>query len=335
MLAASRLQVLYSNFSQIFNEVMLPKYSSSEREEMVQLLEEQTLSNHLHFLSEHHTMDLSGFQVEDMTELVWEVVQQSGGRSFACQELFLGIFDRATKIHEQRNVKADLLDSHHNNAFNTPTETKVNERDLCLTRKIENLVEENEMLKSEIEEKAKTIMETEEHLKNLQYQVRRYSEAFDRLENEKLELKGSIDDLRMSNDALVEDFAEKEKLLEERIENLESEIQAKQDECSELAREHVATLADVNTLSCEIGERDLVISSLTSKLEETVQVLEEKEEEDFARTSRFPASPWRDSPDCSFDNRSGICLGEELEKVCGLTTKSCIQMARSFFSFKG
>ena len=324
MLAASRLQVLYSNFSQIFNEVMLPKYSSSEREEMVQLLEEQTLSNHLHFLSEHHTMDLSGFQVEDMTELVWEVVQQSGGRSFACQELFLGIFDRATKIHEQRNVKADLLDSHHNNAFNTTTETKVNERDLCLTRKIENLVEENEMLKSEIEEKAKTIMETEEHLKNLQYQVRRYSEAFDRLENEKLELKGSIDDLRMSNDALVEDFAEKEKLLEERIENLESEILAKQDECSELAKEHVATLADVNTLSCEIGERDLVISSLTSKLEETVQVLEEKEEEDFARTSRFPASPWRDSPDCSFDNRSGICLGEELEKVCGLTTKSCI-----------
>ena len=322
MLAASRLQVLYSNFSQIFNEVMLPKYSSSEREEMVQLLEEQTLSNHLHFLSEHHTMDLSGFQVDDMTELVWEVVQQSGGRSFACQELFLGIFDRATKIHEQRNVKADLLDS-HNDAFNTTTETKVNERDLCLTRKIENLVEENEMLKGEIEEKAKTIMETEEHLKNLQNQVRRYSEAFDRLENEKLELKGSIDDLRMSNDAQVEDFAEKEKLLEERIENLESEILAKQDECSELAKEHVATLADVNTLSCEIGERDLVISSLTSKLEETVQVLEEKEEEDFARTSRFPASPWRDSPDCSFDNRSGICLGEELEKVCGLTTKSC------------
>ena len=52
MLAQSRLQIQYGNFCQIFNEVMLPKYSLAEREEMMRLLEDQTLANHLHFLKE-------------------------------------------------------------------------------------------------------------------------------------------------------------------------------------------------------------------------------------------------------------------------------------------
>ena len=51
------------------------------------------------------------------------------------------------------------------------------------------------MLRSEIEEKAKTIAETEGHLQDLQTQVRRYSDAFSRLENEKLSLEQMLKDL--------------------------------------------------------------------------------------------------------------------------------------------
>ena len=320
MLAQSRLQVQFGNFCQIFNEVMLPKYSNLERVEMVQLLEDQTLANHLHFLKENQTLG-----AEEVTDLVWGVVQQYGGRPFACQELFLQIFDKATEIHEQRNFRDELIGSEK---LSSSKETKIStsERDLYLTRKIENLKEENEMLRSEIEEKAKTIAETEGHLQDLQTQVRRYSDAFSRLENEKLELKGSVDKLKIFHVALADEFAEKELLLQAQVEDLECELTEKKDECCELVKEHHATLADVNTLSCEIGERDLVISSLTSKLEEAAQVLEEKGEEELCRTpqrSGYPA--WRDSPDCSpvvlFKDQDGLCLEQELEQVLILNEK--------------
>ena len=322
MVAQSRLRVQFGNFCQIFNEVMLPKYSNLERVEMVQLLEDQTLANHLHFLKEHQTL-----AAEEVTDLVWGVVQQYGGRPFACQELFLQIFDKATEIHEQRHFREELIAS-EKFTCSSSKETKIStsERDLYLTRKIENLKEENEMLRSDIEEKAKTISETEAHLQDLQTQVQRYSDAFSRLENEKLELKGSVDKLKSFHVALVDDFAEKELLLQAQVEDLESELTKKKDECCELVKEHQATLADVNTLSCEIGERDLVISSLTSKLEEAVQVLEEKGEEEVCRTplrSGYPA--WRDSPDCSpvvlFKDQGGLCLEQELEQVLILNEK--------------
>ena len=318
MLAQSRVRVQFANFCQIFNEVMLPKYSNAERVEMIQLLEDQTLANQLHFLKEHD----QELGADEVTDLVWEVVQQYGARPFACQELFLKIFDRAAAIHEQRHFKEELIGS-EKFTFNSSKETKIStaERDQYLTRKIENLKEENEMLRSEIEEKAKTIAETETHLEDLKTQVRRYSDAFSRLENEKLELKGSVDQLESFHLALVDQFAEKELLLRGQVEDLEVELTEKKDECSELEKEHFATLADVNTLSCEIGERDLVISSLTSKLEEAAQVLEGKGlEEEQWRTPLRPGFPaWRESPDCSpvvlLKDQDGLCLEQELEQV--------------------
>ena len=290
---------------------------------MIQLLEDQTLANHLHFLKDHHELG-----AEEVTDLVWGVVQQYGGRPFACQELFLQIFDKATEIHEKRHIKEELIGS-EKFSCNHSKETKINtsERDVYLTRKIESLKEENEMLRSEIEEKAKTIAVTEEHLQDLQTQVRRYSDAFSRLENEKLELKGSVDKLNSFHVALVDQFAEKELFLQSQVEDLESELTEKKDECSELVKEHIATLADVNTLSCEIGERDLVISSLTSKLEEAAQVLEDKGEEELYRTPKRSGYPaWKESPDCSplvlFKDQDGLCLEQELEQVLILAEKS-------------
>merc|ERR1719481_1973366 len=87
---------------------MLPKYSKGERVEMVQLLEDQTLANQLHFLKEQDDQQLGG---EEVTDLVWGVVQEyGGGRPFACQELFLQIFDKAAAIHEQRRkFKEELI----------------------------------------------------------------------------------------------------------------------------------------------------------------------------------------------------------------------------------
>merc|ERR1719341_443206 len=285
---------------------------------MIQLLEDQTLANQLHFLKEHD----QELGAEEVTDLVWEVVQQYGARPFACQELFLKIFDRAAAIHEQRHFKEELIGS-EKFTFNSSKETKINtaERDLYLTRKIENLKEENEMLRSEIEEKAKTIAETENHIQDLKTQVRRYSDAFSRLESEKLQLKGSVEKLESSHLALTDQFAEKELLLRGQVEDLEAELTEKKDECAELAKEHFATLADVNTLSCEIGERDLVISSLTSKLEETAQVLEEKvlEEEQWRTPLRSGFPAWRESPDCSplvpLKDKNGLCLEQELEQA--------------------
>ena len=311
MLAQSRLQIQYGNFCQIFNEVMLPKYSLAEREEMMRLLEDQTLANHLHFLKEQ-----AASRTEDITDLVWRVVQHFGVRPFACQELFLEIFDKATEIHDQSRFKEELVCS-EKISFNSSKDTKTNtsERDTYLTRMLENLREENELLRSEIEEKAKTIDESASQLKNLKTQMRRYSEAFARLENEKMDLKNTIDTMKSSNIALIDSSAEKELLLRTRVEDLESELAEKKEECAELLKEHIATVADVNTLSCEIGERDLVISSLTSKLEEAALVLEEKEE--LCQTpSRSDFPPWRNSPDCSpIVLKDGICLEQELEQV--------------------
>ena len=312
MLAQSRLQIQYGNFCQIFNEVMLPKYSLAEREEMMRLLEDQTLANHLHFLKEQ-----AASRTEDITDLVWRVVQHFGVRPFACQELFLEIFDKATEIHDQSRFKEEL-DCSEKISFNSSKDTKTNtsERDTYLTRMLENLREENELLRSEIEEKAKTIDESASQLKNLKTQMRRYSEAFARLENEKVDLKNTIDTMKSSHIALIDSSAEKELLLRAQVEDLESQLTEKKEECAELLKEHIATVADVNTLSCEIGERDLVISSLTSKLEEAALVLEEKEELCHLTPSRSDFPPWRNSPDCSpIVLKDGICLEQELEQV--------------------
>ena len=312
----------FRGFCHIFAEVSKERYSDQQKIEMLELLEQQTLQQLLAWLEDRGEADL-----------VWHTVQAVGGRDFLCKELFLRIFDRANELFEARQVKEVVVEtrSTHNNSSNI-RDSSTNQccrNNESMKRKVDSLTEENVILKNEIEDKVKSLCETEDHLRNLQQRFRRLTEAFARLEGENSDLKSTVENLTEEKNIVKEKSIAKEAALKEEICSLTAMVEERGREVAELAREQEAALAELDLLAEEVAERDLVIGGITARLEEAEVRREEvqgtpragrvREEVEVStprggrRREALPATPVT----LSFVEAvvETPCLGEELEQA--------------------
>ena len=259
-------------------------------------------------------------------DTVWRVVEDQGRGLYQAKEIFLRLFDTAVEIQERERV-VDSFAVKDNNvktgyASDDESESNNNEENGHLLREIDNLKEENNLLKSEIEEKIKNIVTAETNLEDLQIKLRRLTEAFSRVESENTALQSDVVMLNCEKVKMLKKFSEKETVFEGKVETLENALADKHTEYIELSNEQSATLSSLERLGDEVEERDLVIEALTTKLEEVAGLLEQKEEERLLEQEQELLSTprgrgRRETPTSvlSFQEEQMMCLGQELEQA--------------------
>lgn len=323
----SRVKEQFADFCHIFREITSDKYSREQKEEMQELLTDQTVNANLALLEEMRTEG----RTASLGDLVWNVVEQQGGRDFACKEFFLRLFDKAMEIDEERNfsqsviVRDDSKEIINVNHTNHTDKISVNDH---LKRQYKNLEAENELLKTEVDDKMRSIIDAEKTIADLTLKLRKLTEYCSRLETENVDLRKNVDKLDVDKEYLENVFSEKEEALKEQVYNLELCLSDKNKECSDLISKHSGTLSDINALNEEIIERDQVIERLSERLTEVEEQLTEKEAVDVLKSSAELMSTPRvklmrkdnlfntslNTSHCSTD-KDGISLDQELEEA--------------------
>jgi len=327
MLVESRVREQFADFQHIFREITSDKYSREQKEEMQELLTDQTVNANLALLEEMRTEGRTG----SLGDLVWNVVEEQGGRDFACKELFLRLFDKAMEVDEERNfsqsviVREDSKEINNVNHTNHTDKISVNDH---LKRQYKNLEAENELLKNEVDDKMRSIIDAEKTIADLTLKLRKLTEYCSRLETENVDLRKNVEKLDVDKEYLENVFSEKEEALKDQVYNLELCLSDKNKECSDLISKHSGTLSDINALNDEIIERDQVIERLSERLTEVEEQLTEKEAVDVLKSSAELMSTPRvklmrkdnlfntslNTSHCSTD-KDGISLDQELEEA--------------------
>ena len=86
-------------FCQIFTEISSDRYEGHQQEEMLEVLEDQTLESHLEFLEDLRRQE---GDTETGADLVWAAVEQTDWQGLHCRQEFLRLFDTASQMHGER-----------------------------------------------------------------------------------------------------------------------------------------------------------------------------------------------------------------------------------------
>ena len=86
-------------FCQIFTEISSDRYDGYQQEEMLEVLEDQTLESHLEFLEDLRRQE---GDTETGADLVWAAVEQTDWQGLHCRHQFLRLFDTASQMHGER-----------------------------------------------------------------------------------------------------------------------------------------------------------------------------------------------------------------------------------------
>ena len=94
----------FSNFATIFETITTNDYPDEQKDEMIELLNSQTVEKHLTLIRTFQNTGANSS--DDLSDIVWSVVQNRGKGNFGCQELFLKLFDSALDDYEACKVKS-------------------------------------------------------------------------------------------------------------------------------------------------------------------------------------------------------------------------------------
>ena len=232
---------------------------------MMEILKAQTEEKHLSIVRTFCKMkDDTG----ELSDIVWEVMEERGKGNFASQEFFLKLFDAALEVHEasnpnERKMLGDSFD--HNSSF------RVQRVQEDLKRKNDFLTDENRLLKEELDEKMvllDNLSEANHNLIILKSELCRIEEKCEILDNENSSLKNELNKVKEELEVREVEFISKEKkLLNENKEMKESVVD--KDTLLKLSEnERGFMFTDFELLSEEIVDRDLVIQSLSEPSEQ-------------------------------------------------------------------
>jgi len=245
---------IFSDFSTIFDTITDDDYSDEQKAEMLQLLSAQTVDKHLTLIRTFLKLrDDSG----ELSDIVWLVVEEKGKGKFDCQELFLKLFDNALEDHidSSSKEKTVFVDS-----------IRVNRVEEDLKRKVDYLVEDNKVLKEELDEKLvllDNLSEVNRSYCNLKSQLCRTEETCEILNNENSMLRSQLKKVANVVEAKETDFKNRETTLLSDIKYMKELVVDKDSLLKLSEKERGSMFTDFELLSDEIVDRDLVIQSLS------------------------------------------------------------------------
>jgi len=250
----------FSNFVTIFETITTNDYPDEQKDEMIELLNAQTVEKHLTLIRTFQNTGANSS--DDLSDIVWSVVQNRGKGNFGCQELFLKLFDSALDDYEALKVKS-------RNMFipqNSPVKMYETRADENLSRKVDNLTDENKVLKEELEEKI-TLLDKMAHVErqfiNLKSEFAKIQGKYELLNTENNMLKVQLKDVTDAHTIKEAEFRKREKMLVSDLKDIKEMIVDKETLLKLSEKERGFMFTDFELLSEEIVDRDLVIQSLS------------------------------------------------------------------------
>ena len=250
----------FSNFATIFETITSNDYSDEQRDEMIELLNAQTVEKHLTLIKAFQNMGANSS--DDLSDIVWSVVQTRGRGNFGCQELFLKLFDSALEDFEAFKAKKP-------NMFllqNSPVKVHQTRTDENLRRKVDNLTDENKVLREELEEKNALLdkmSHVDRNLSNLKTEFSKIQEKYEILNSENNTLKIQLKEVTNAHTIKEAEFKKREQMLVCDLKEIKEMIVDKETLLKLSEKERGFMFSDFELLSEEIVDRDLVIQSLS------------------------------------------------------------------------
>ena len=130
----------FSEFATIFGTISSTEYSDEQKEEMMELLKAQTVEKHLAIVL---TFCKIRDDTSELSDIVWEVVEERGKGNFASQEFFLKLFDASLEVHEDSNPNERKM---FGDSFDHNSSLRVQRVQEDLKRKNDYLIDENKVL---------------------------------------------------------------------------------------------------------------------------------------------------------------------------------------------
>jgi len=255
----------FSEFSTIFETISSTEYSNEQKEEMMELLKAQTVEKHLSII---RTFCKMKDDTSELSDVVWEVVEDRGKGKFASQEFFLKLFDAALEVHEhsnpnERKIIGDSLD--HNSSL------RVQHFQEDMKRKNDYLIDENRILKDELEEKMvllDNLSQANLKLSILKSEFRRIEEKCAILDIENSSLKVELNKVREELEVREVEFSNRENKMLNDLKEMKESVTDKDSLLKLSEKERGFMFTDFELLSEEIVDRDLVIQSLSEPSEQ-------------------------------------------------------------------
>jgi len=250
----------FVNFATIFETITTNDYSEEQKDEMIELLNAQTVEKHLTLIRTFQNTRANSS--DDISDIVWSVVQNRGKGKFGCQELFLKLFDSALDDYEAFKVKSQ-------NMFlpqTSPVKMYQTRADENLSRKVDNLTDENKVLKEELEEKIALLdkmAHVERQFINLKSEFAKIQEKYELLNTENNMLKVQLKDVTDAHIIKEAEFRKREEMLASDLKDIKEMIVDKETLLKISEKERGFMFTDFELLSEEIVDRDLVIQSLS------------------------------------------------------------------------
>lgn len=249
----------FEDFVTIYETVTQHDYPDEQKAEMVELLKGQTVEKHLNLIKASQKL---GADLGELSDKVWVVVQGRGKGKFCCQELFLQLFDSALE-------ECETFSSERPNLYIEPSSPVKVQRvrvDEDLKRKMDQLLDENKVLKEELEEKMAILdklSEVDRKFRNLKSEFSRMQEKCEFLDSENKILKVQVKDI--NNDLVVKEteFRRREQILLCELKDIKETVVDKETLLKLSENERGFMFTDFELLSEEIVDRDLVIQTLS------------------------------------------------------------------------
>jgi len=250
----------FSNFATIFETITTNDYSDEQKDEMIELLNAQTVEKHLTLIRTFENTRTNSS--DDLSDIVWSVVQNRGKGKFGCQEMFLKLFDSALDDYEAFKVKSQSMFLQQN----SPVKMYQTRADENLSRKVDNLTDENKVLKEELEEKIALLdkmAHVERQFINLKSELAKIQEKYELLNTENNMLKVHLKDVTDAHIIKEAEFRKREEMLVSDLKDIKEMIVDKETLLKLSEKERGFMFTDFELLSEEIVDRDLVIQSLS------------------------------------------------------------------------
>jgi len=287
-----------SEFATIYMTISSNDYSDELKDEMYNLLQAQTEQNHLALINSFFKGNMN---LGDLSDAVWECVEKVNTQDSRVKEIFLEMFDHSIDIFEKSKPKGVEI-----NKDDSLMNSKDKEHLEVARKKVECLVRENEILKSELEEKLATIermVSNKDQIDIVKTCLLKSEEKCSYLLQENNGLKVQVTKCREEMDAQLAQFKVKEEKLICEVEEMNEVVADKEALLKLCEKERGSMLADIELLREELVDRDHVIQSLNVfSSGKDIEVTNSDTNLDISR----PINLTIDSRDESFVERKGV-----------------------------
>jgi len=258
MVLESQISVHFTEFSTIFEKITSNEYSDEQKHEMMEFFKTQTKERHLDLINKLALG--TGDDLDKIGEIAISVLNKDRQADYGCKDLFLSLLDGAISsvVFSPARKYQDKSRPVSNTAY---LDGEVEN----YRRKNDKLVEEIQLLRSELEERMSLLDNLETKNRNLTGIKEQFGKVLDRcssLEVENDELKSQLCLDQNKYRKRLEEALKSEEKMKIEINSLEDSISVKRYLIKSFENEKEMMITDFQLLSEVVVERDLIIQSL-------------------------------------------------------------------------